>query len=308
MKRYVISRLLMTLPTLIGVSIVVFSMLHLIPGDPVQYILLHSSHVAKLDADAIRAQLGLDQPLHIQYLRFLSRALRGDLGEAIFFERPVTSVILDELPYTLRLAGLGMVFIILLGLFFGTVSALNVNSWLDSALMAIAVSGLSIPDFFLAMLLILLFSVKLGWFPIVGPESLKILVLPAFVIGFRASALISRMTRSGLLEVLGEDYIRTARAKGLSEQVVVIRHALKNTLIPVVTMLGLQFGGLLGGAVIVETVFARRGIGYLAVKAIEQRDYPMAQGTVLFVAVFYVLLNVIVDFIYAYIDPRIRYD
>jgi ABC-type dipeptide/oligopeptide/nickel transport system permease component len=217
-------------------------------------------------------------------------------------------VILDELPYTLRLAGLGMAFIIVLGLFFGTVSALNVNSWLDSALMAIAVSGLSIPDFFLAMLLILLFSVKLGWFPIVGPESLKILVLPAFVIGFRASALISRMTRSGLLEVLGEDYIRTARAKGLSEQVVVIRHALKNTLIPVVTMLGLQFGGLLGGAVIVETVFARRGIGYLAVKAIEQRDYPMAQGTVLFVAVFYVLLNVIVDFIYAYIDPRIRYD
>jgi peptide/nickel transport system permease protein len=307
MKRYVISRLLMTIPTLLGISILVFSMLHLIPGDPV-VAMFHTSS-AHIDFDLIREQLGLNDPLYVQYWRFLSGALRGDLGQAIFMHRPVTTLIMQQLPYTVRLAALATVFYISSGLFFGVVSALRVNSWLDNVLMAIAVSGLSIPDFWLALMLILVFCVKLGWLPVFrSDDSLKVLVLPAFVLGFRSSALISRMTRSGLLEVLGQDYIRTARAKGLAEQVVIIRHALKNALIPVITMMGLQLGGLLGGAVVVETVFARHGLGHLAVVAILQRDYPLAQGTVLFVAALYVLVNLIVDLAYAYLDPRIRYD
>lgn len=306
MKQYVVSRLLMTLPTLLGVSIVVFWILHLVPGDPVQILSEQSGGL--IDMEVIRKQLGLDLPLHIQYGRFLSKALRGDLGRAIFIKRPVIKLVMDEFPYTVRLVGLAMVFIILVGLFFGILSALSVNSWLDSAIMAVAVSGISIADFWLAMLLILLFCVKLRWLPIFGPESLKVMILPAFVLGFPSSAVIARMTRSGLLEVLSEDYIRTARAKGLAERVVIIRHALKNALIPVVTILGVRFGWLLSGAVVVETVFARMGIGHLAMTAIRQRDYPLVQGTVLFVAVVFVLTNLAVDLIYAYVDPRIRYE
>jgi len=306
MKRYIISRLLLTLPTLLGISILVFSMLHLIPGDPAIMMMRHST--TKIDLELVRERMGLHLPLHVQYWRFLSKALRGDLGRSLLMHREVTSMIMDELPYTVRLAGLGGLFIILIGLFFGITSALTANSWFDSMFMAMAVSGMSIPDFWLSMLLIMLLSVKLGWLPIFGPESLKVMIMPAFVLGFRGSAIISRMTRSGLLEVLSEDYIRTARAKGLAERMVIIRHALKNALIPVVTMLGLYLGGLLGGTVIVETVFARRGIGYLAVQGILARDYPLAQGTVLFVAVVFVLANLIVDCVYAYVDPRIRYE
>jgi peptide/nickel transport system permease protein len=306
MKRYVISRLLVTIPTLLGVSILVFSMLQLIPGDPAM-TMFHMSG-GRLDLDMIRQQLGLNAPIYVQYWRFLSGALRGDLGQAIFMHRPVSTLILDQLPYTLRLAALATVFYVASGLFFGILSALHVNSWIDNVLMAIAVSGLSIPDFWLSLMLILVIAVKLGLLPVLGPESLKVLILPAFVLGFRSSALISRMTRSGLLEVLGQDYIRTARAKGLAERAVVYRHALKNALIPVITMMGLQLGSLLGGTVVVETVFARQGLGQLAVVAILQRDYPLAQGTVLFVATMYVLLNLVVDLTYAYFDPRIRYD
>jgi ABC-type dipeptide/oligopeptide/nickel transport system permease component len=306
MKRYVIRRLLLILPTLLGVSIAIFSMLHLIPGDPV-YSLVKDSKAA-VDIDEIRHQLGLDLPLYIQYWRFLSKAIHGDLGQAIFIQRSVTKVILENLPYTLRLVVLGTVLELVFGLFFGIVAALNVDSWIDSAITAVAVSGLAIPEFWLALLVILVFCVKLDWFPIFGPESLTILLLPAFVIGFRGGGVLSRMVRSTLLEVLNQDYIRTARAKGLTEGVVIIRHALKNALIPVVTLIGLRFGGKLGGTMVVEVIFARRGIGDLAVNAILQRDYPLAQGTVLFVSVAYVLINLIVDLVYGYLDPRIRYD
>jgi ABC-type dipeptide/oligopeptide/nickel transport system permease component len=306
MKRYVIRRLLLILPTLLGVSIAIFSMLHLIPGDPV-YSLVKDSKAA-VDIDEIRHQLGLDLPLYIQYWRFLSKAIHGDLGQAIFIQRSVTKVILENLPYTLRLVVLGTVLELVFGLFFGIVAALNVDSWIDSAITAVAVSGLAIPEFWLALLVILVFRVKLDWFPIFGPESPTILLLPAFVIGFRGGGVLSRMVRSTLLEVLNQDYIRTARAKGLTEGVVIIRHALKNALIPVVTLIGLRFGGKLGGTMVVEVIFARRGIGDLAVNAILQRDYPLAQGTVLFVSVAYVLINLIVDLVYAYLDPRIRYD
>lgn len=307
MKRFVISRLLLGLTTVLGVSVLVFSMLHLVPGDPVTVLQRHYGS-GEIDPEVIRERLGLNDPLPVQYWRFLSGAVRGDLGKAIFIKLPVTTVILQELPYTIRLAAAGWVLIVVFGLVFGISSALTVGTWLDSAISALVVSGLSIPSFWLAMLFIMLFSVKLDWLPIFGDESLKVLIMPAFVLGFRSSALVSRMTRSGLLEVLGEDYIRTARAKGLRERVVIVRHALKNALIPVVTLLGLEVGYLLGGAVVVEVVFARRGIGNVAMRAILSRDYPLAQGMVLFVAVAFVLVNIVTDLVYGYIDPRIRYE
>jgi len=282
-------------------------MLHLVPGDPLD-VMFHDAVLTAEDRALIQEQLGLNAPLHIQYWRFLVKALRGDLGKSLFVQRPVTRIILDELPYTVRLAGLGMGLAILLGLSFGIAAALSYNSRLDAVIMILAVSGVSIPAFWMSLLSILLFSVKLRWLPIFGPESLKVLVLPASVIGFRYAAIISRMTRSGLLEVLNEDYIRTARAKGVRERTVVVRHALKNALIPVVTYMGLQFGNLLTGTVFIELPFARRGVGSVAVTSILQRDFPLAQGVVLLVAVVYTLVNLGVDLLYAYIDPRIRYE
>ena len=307
MQRYLVSRLLLSVPALIGITVLVFGMIHLVPGDPLEFMFQD----AMLTGEArvlLRKQLGLDDPLHVQYWRFLNKALRGDLGKAIFVQRPVIRIIADELPYTARLAVAGMTLTIFFGLTFGTLGALSHGTWLDSVIMASALSGLSVPDYWMGLMLILIFGVRLGWLPVLGPESLKVLIMPAFVIGFRASAIISRMTRSGLLEVLNQDYIRTARAKGLTEGVVIVRHGLKNALMPVVTYMGLQFGQLLSGAVVVETVFARRGVGALAVNAILQRDLPLAQGTVLFVAVVYTLVNLGIDFLCAYIDPRIRYD
>ncbi len=306
MRRYVISRVVHSIFTLLVISILVFSILHLIPGDPALIMVARSGGF--IDVDEIRHQLGLDLPLPVQYWRFLRNAVHGDLGKAMFQDRAVTAIIMMELPYSIRLACLGMVVTMVLGLSFGILSALSANSWLDTASTAIAVLGVCIPDFWLSLLLIMLFSVKLGWLPMFGPESLKVLILPAFVIGFQGSAFISRLTRSGLLEVLGQDYIRTARAKGLLERVVIMRHALKNALIPVVTFTGLQFARLLGGVVIVEAVFGRHGIGQLVVNAILQRDFPLAQGTVLFTAAAYMVVNVAVDIMYAYIDPRIRYE
>jgi peptide/nickel transport system permease protein len=307
MYRYISARLLMSIPSLIGISVLVFSMMHLVPGDPLDFMFREVMLTGEQRA-LLREQLGLNDPLPVQYWRFFVKAIRGDLGQALFVKRPVTRIIMDELPYTVRLAVVGMTLTVIFGLSFGTLAALFHGTWLDSVIMAIAISGLSIPNFWLGLVIMLVFAVKLGWLPILGPESLKVLIMPAFVIGFRASAINSRMTRSGLLEVLNQDYIRTARAKGLPELAVIVRHGLKNALIPVVTYMGLQFGQLLGGAVVIETVFARRGVGALAVNAILQRDLPLAQGTVLFVSVIYVLVNLGVDFLYAYIDPRIHYD
>jgi peptide/nickel transport system permease protein len=305
MRRYVISRLLMSIPTMLGVSILVFSMMHLIPGDPVSYMVRNAPNI---DVELMRQRLGLNLPVHVQYWRFLTRAVRGDLGMSIFIKRPVLQMIMMELPYTIRLASLGWMVTVTSGLVFGILAALTAGSWLDTGITAIAVAGMCLPGFWLAMILIWVFCVRLGWFPIFGEESVKVLVLPVIVIGFGGSAMISRVTRSGLLEALGQDYIRTARAKGLAERAVIIKHALKNALMPVVTIAGLDLAGLLGGTVLVETVFGRRGIGNLALRAILQRDYPLAQGLVLFVAVVYVGANVIIDFVYAYIDPRIRYE
>jgi peptide/nickel transport system permease protein len=266
MHRYILKRLLVSVPTLIGISVLVFSMMHLVPGDPVDFM-FRQQGVTKEQRALVRAQLGLDDPLPVQYWRFFTKAIQGDLGTAVFPRRPVSGIIMDELPFTVRLAVAGMTLTALFGIVFGTLAALSRGTWLDSAIMVIAMSGLSVPNYWLGMVLILVFAVKLGWLPIRGPESLAVLIMPAFVIGFRSSAVISRLTRSGLLEVLNQDYIRTARAKGLAERVVVVRHALRNALIPLVTYMGLQLGQLLGGAVIVESIFARRGIGSLTLNA-----------------------------------------
>ena len=305
MLTYVGRRLLAVVPVLFGVTLAVFSMLFLVPGDPVKIML--AEFVTTPDQVArMRAQLHLDEPVLQQYGRFVGNALRGDLGMSIRSRRPVATEIGENLGSTGRLALASMVVAIALGVPLGLIAALGRNSWLDVAAMGVALLGVAMPSFWLGFLLIFVFSLHLGWLPATGGGDLPHLVMPAVALGTIAAAIIARLTRSSMLEVLGQDYVRTARAKGLGGFAVVVRHALRNALIPVVTVFGLQFGNLLGGAVIVETVFSRPGLGRLIVGAILSKDFPLVQGTVLFVATAYVLINVVVDMAYAYVDPRIR--
>jgi peptide/nickel transport system permease protein len=306
MSRYVINRLLQTIVVVLGVSVLVFSMLHLVPGDPVM-VMFAETGASGRQIDEVRERLGLKDPLPVQFLRYMTRAMRGDLGKSLWGERYVSEMIRQAFPSTLELTLAGIGLAVLLGLTLGILASLYQYSWLDNATMAMALAWVSMPGFWFGLLLVFVFAVRLRWFPIAGGGSLKQLVLPAFALGLRAAALIARMTRSALLEVLGQEYIRTARAKGLRERLVVLRHALKNALIPVVTVVGLQFGSLLGGTVIIETVFARPGIGRIAVSALQSRDFPVSQGVVLFAAMIYVFVNLAVDLVYAYIDPRIHY-
>ena len=305
MLTYVGRRLLAVVPVLFGVTLAVFSMLFLVPGDPVKIML--AEFVTTPDQVArMRAQLHLDEPVLHQYGRFVGNALRGDLGMSIRSRRPVAAEIGENLGSTGRLALASMVVAIALGVPLGLIAALGRNSWLDVAAMGVALLGVAMPSFWLGFLLIFVFSLHLGWLPATGGGDLPHLVMPAVALGTIAAAIIARLTRSSMLEVLGQDYVRTARAKGLGGFAVVVRHALRNALIPVVTVFGLQFGNLLAGAVIVETVFSRPGLGRLIVGAILSKDFPLVQGTVLFVATAYVLINVVVDMAYAYVDPRIR--
>ena len=305
MLTYVGRRLLAVVPVLFGVTLAVFSMLFLVPGDPVTIML--AEFVTTPDQVArMRAQLHLDEPVLQQYGRFVGNALRGDLGMSIRSRRPVATEIGENLGSTGRLALASMVVAIALGVPLGLIAALGRNSWLDVAAMGVALLGVAMPSFWLGFLLIFVFSLHLGWLPATGGGDLPHLVMPAVALGTIAAAIIARLTRSSMLEVLGQDYVRTARAKGLGGFAVVVRHALRNALIPVVTVFGLQFGNLLAGAVIVETVFSRPGLGRLIVGAILSKDFPLVQGTVLFVATAYVLINVVVDMAYAYVDPRIR--
>lgn len=306
MARFILSRLVVSIPVFVGITILTFGMLHMVPGDPVDYV-FREGGLGPEERALVRERLGLNDPLVVQYARWLVKALHGDLGQALFVRRPVARILMDELPYTVRLAVISMAINVLMGLVFGVSAALNYNTWYDSVVMAVAMLAQAMPAFWLGLMLIYVFCVRLNWLPVFGPESLRVLVLPAFVIGFRESAMVSRMTRSGLLEVLSQDYIRTARAKGLPERVVVVRHALRNAFVPVVTVMGLQMGRILGGTVIVETVFARRGIGSVAVNSILQRDFPLVQGTVLLVSTIYLIVNLGVDLLYGYIDPRIRF-
>ena len=305
MLTYVGRRILAVVPVLFGVTLAVFSMLFLVPGDPVKIML--AEFVTTPDQIAqMRAQLHLDEPVLKQYGRFVGSALCGDLGVSIRSRRPVTAEITENIGSTGQLALASMLVAIGLGVPLGLLAALGRNSWLDVAAMVVALLGVAMPSFWLGFLLIFVFSLHLGWLPATGGGDLLHLVMPAVALGMIAAAIIARLTRSSMLEVLGQDYVRTARAKGLGSGSVIVRHALRNALIPVVTVFGLQFGNLLAGAVIVETVFSRPGLGRLIVGGILAKDFPLVQGTVLFVAAAYVLINVVVDVAYAYVDPRIR--
>ncbi len=305
MLTYVGRRILAVVPVLFGVTLAVFSMLFLVPGDPVKIMLAEFVTTPEQIA-RMRAQLHLDEPVLVQYGRFVGNALRGDLGVSIRSRRPVAAEIAENIGSTGQLALASMVVAIGLGVPLGLLAALGRNSWLDVAAMVVALLGVAMPSFWLGFLLIFVFSLHLGWLPATGGGDLFHLVMPAVALGMIAAAIIARLTRSSMLEVLGQDFVRTARAKGLGGWSVIGRHALRNALIPVVTVFGLQFGNLLAGAVIVETVFSRPGLGRLIVGGILAKDFPLVQGTVLFVAAAYVLINVMVDVAYAYVDPRIR--
>ena len=306
MLTWILRRILAVVPVLFGVTLAVFSMLFLVPGDPVKMML--AEFVTTPDQIAqMRAQLHLDEPVLKQYGRFVANAVRGDLGTSIRSRRPVTTEIGENVASTAQLAAAAMLVAVAVGVPLGLLAALSRNSWLDVASMGTALLGVSMPSFWLGLLLIFVFSLHLAWFPATGGGDLAHLVLPAITLGTIAAAIIARLTRSSMLEVLGQDYVRTARAKGLGGFSVVVRHALKNALIPIITIFGLQFGNLLAGAVIVETVFSRPGLGRLIVGGILNKDFPLVQGTVLFVATVYVLINLLVDVAYAYADPRIRF-
>ncbi len=305
MQSYIIRRLLELIPVFFAVTAIVFVMLHLIPGDPAAILAGEAATVE--DINDIRQQFGLDKPLHIQYFTYMTNLFKADLGKSMRTRRPVLTEISDRYVNTLVLAGCSMVIMVILGVGTGILSAIKQNSWLDNASMIIALFGVSMPVFWLGLMLMLVFSVHLGLFPTTGIGTFSHMVLPSITLGASATAVVTRLTRSSMLEVIRQDYIRTARAKGLSEPVVILKHALKNALIPVVTIVFLRFGVLLGGAVLTETVFAWPGIGWLMIDSIWARDYPVVQGCILIVAVSFVLVNLIADLLYAFIDPRIRY-
>jgi ABC-type dipeptide/oligopeptide/nickel transport system permease component len=307
MTRYIARRLLVSIPTILAVTVLVFAMLQLVPGDPAEIFLGENRSTPELLAQ-IRHDMGLDQPLHVQYLSYMAGVLRGDLGESLFNNQPVLQQILDAFPYTLELALSALLISTILGVSLGVVSALKHNTWIDTLAMGFALIGVSMPVFWLGLLLILLFSVRLQWFPPMGQGGLDRLVLPALALGLLSAATLARLVRSSMLDTLSEDYVRTARAKGLRERSVTVRHALRNALIPAVTVLGLQFGALLSGAVLTETIFARQGLGRMYVESILNKDITMVQGLTLILAVFVVLINIVVDISYAWLDPRIHYE
>jgi peptide/nickel transport system permease protein len=304
---YIQWRLVRAVPVLLGITTLVFTMIHLLPGDPVTAMLSESSATSAEAVEQTRRQLGLDDPILVQYGRYLRQALQGDLGRSIQTHRPVTEMIFDVLPSTLRLTFAAMGTAIVLGITLGTIAAIRQNSWLDSISMVIALLGVSTPIFWLGLVLLYVFAIRLDWVPVTGEGGWRRMVLPALTLGIGAAAIIARLVRASLLEVMRQDFITTARAKGLTAQRTIIVHGLRNALIPVVTIIGLQFGALISGAVITETVFARQGIGQLAVNAIKRRDFPLVQGTVLVAACGYLLVNLLVDISYAWLDPRIKY-
>jgi peptide/nickel transport system permease protein len=304
MPQYIARRLLYLIPIFVGVTFISFFILHLSPGDPAQ--LLAGMEARQADIDAIRKKFGLDKPLIVQYLVYIQNVAQGDLGISIRTQRTVIRELLARYPATLELAGVSILVASIIGFFAGIIAANKQNSIFDYGSMVVALFGISMPIFWLGLMLMLIFAVILGWLPAVGRGSLAHLVLPAISLGANSAAVIARMTRSSLLEVIRQDYIRTARAKGLAERWVVFKHAVRNALIPVITVMGLQFGYLLSGSVLTETVFAWPGVGRLMVQSIYARDYPVVQGAILLVAVNFVLVNLLVDVLYGYINPRVR--
>ena len=306
MSKYLASRLLQTIPTVILVTVAVFLMLHLTPGDPAEVFLGDKRSTPEL-LEKVREDMGLNRPLHVQYLSYMGAALRGDLGRSLQTNVPVMDQILTRLPWTIELAAAALLIAACVGVTVGIIAALRHNTVIDTLAMAFALIGISMPVYWSSLLLILLFAVRLRVLPAIGQGGLERLILPATALALVSAGSLARMVRSSMLEVLNQDFVLTARAKGISERLVVVRHVLRNALIPVVTILGLMLGNMLSGAVITETIFARLGIGQKYVEAVLQKDFTMVQGTTLFIALMYVFVNIVVDMIYAFVDPRIRY-
>jgi len=305
MASYLLKRLLGLLPTLLIVAVLVFLFVHMLPGDPARL-------AAGPDADAqtvqlVRKDLGLDKPLARQFVDFFGRMLHGDFGQSLRTKRPVATEVAERFMPTLLLTLTSMVWSVIFGMVIGIASAVFRNRWPDRLGMTLAVSGISFPAFALGMLLMEIFSVYLGWLPTVGADSWRHYVLPSVTLGAAVAAVMARFTRASFIEVLHEDFVRTARAKGLDERVVIFKHCLRNALIPVVTMMGLQFGFLLGGSIVVETVFNWPGVGRLLVDAVTMRDYPVIQALVLLFSLEFILINLVVDLLYGFINPTIRY-
>ncbi len=302
--RHVGHAVIQVVPVLFGISLLVFLIVHVIPGDPA--VIAAGLESSPEVIERIRSELGLDLPMHQQFWRFLSHALQGDLGESIRTGRPVAQEIAERFPYTLRIAVGGIVLATLLGLVVGVTAAVYHNRLWDNLIMVLTLVAVSTPSYWLALMLMLVFSLGLGLVPSIGVGTPMHYVLPIVTLGTQSAGLIARMTRSTMLEVLRQDYVRTARAKGLVELSVIYKHALRNTLIPIVSLIGLRFGGLLAGTVLVESVFAVPGMGRMIVEAVLNRDFPMIQGAVLVVATVYVLTNLMVDLVYGIVDPRLR--
>ena len=305
MKRYLLHRLFLFLPTLLGVLTLVFFLIHLIPGDPIEVMLGETASAA--DKDALRRELGLNQPLWSQYLRFLTGLFQGDLGRSLYEQERVLNLILIRLPATLELTMGAMTVALLMAFPLGIMAAVKRDSWIDRFSLLFSLLGLAMPNFCLGPLLMIIFSIELGWLPVSGRGSMIHLILPSLTLGMAMAVILTRMIRSSLLETIHEEYIQTARAKGLSEQRVWLKHALRNSLLSVITILGLQFGALLAGSIITETIFTWPGIGRLTIQAIQTRDYPLAQGCVLVIATSYLLVNLLTDILYHIVDPRISY-
>jgi peptide/nickel transport system permease protein len=306
MSRYLLRRLLLTIPVLIGVATLVFALIHFIPGDPAQAML--GEGATPEDVAQLRTRLGLDKPLLVQYGSFLNGVVHGDLGVSLRNDQPVMKQILERMPATAELAFAAMAVAVLFALPLGIVAAVWRGTWVDHAAMTLSLVGISVPNFWLGPLMAIVFAVELGWLPVGGSGTPAHLVLPSITLGAALAAILARMTRASLLEELSEPYVLAARAKGVSRTRAVLHHAFRNSLIPIVTILGLQFGVVLTGAVITETIFAWPGIGRLLIQSISFRDYPTVQGCVLLIAITYVGVNLITDLTYGFLDPRIRVD
>lgn len=305
MFKYIVQRLIAAVPTLFGVATIVFLMLRMLPGDPARMIA--GVLASETDVEMIRRQLGLDQPLLVQYTSFLGRLLHLDLGQSARSSQPVLNEVMARLPYTFQLSLVAITIAVVAGVVGGVIAATHHNSKFDYLVSAISLFGVSMPVYWMGLMLIVVFSITLRWFPAAGADQPISFILPSFTLAGFVVGLITRMTRSSMLEVLRQDYVQTARSKGLHERAVVYGHALRNALLPVITVVGLQFGTLLGGAVLTETVFGWPGMGQLLVDSIFARDYPMVQGITLTFSTLFILVNLVVDLLYAYVDPRIHY-
>ncbi|MBT2687146.1 ABC transporter permease [Bacillus sp. ISL-47] len=301
---FLMRRLVQIIPVLLGVTLMVFFIMQMVPGDPA--VLVAGEGASDEQVEAIRHDLGLDQPIFVQYLDYVGNVVKGDLGESIRTSRPVLDEILVRLPITLELAFWSIVITVVLGVLIGIIAATKQNSFTDVGLMMVALLGVSLPNFWLGLMLIIYFSVELQWFPVAGWGTFSHVILPALTLGTGGAAIVARMTRASMLEVIRQDYIRTAKAKGVRQRLIIYKHALKNALIPVITVVGLQFGALLGGTVLTESVFAINGVGRLIIDAIRMRDLPLVQGSILFVSVLFVIVNLLVDLSYRFLNKRVE--